>query len=156
MSIHLSDEKARALVLPLYQHCCHLLPRVTLCAETPLSPLSVSTLGSIFQPRNLNPSLKQNKKSSRVFCFFFHVFLHFISQYLPPPLRPHFPSLRKGTPPPGINPTLSHLPLRPDKATQLGEHNPQTGKSFRDSPHSHCWGTCKETKLHICSMCVGT
>lgn len=156
MSIHLSDEKARALVLPLYQHCCHLLPRVTLCAETPLSPLSVSTLGSIFQPRNLNPSLKQNKKSSRVFCFFSCISSLYIPISAPSSQTPLPFSEKGGTPPPGINPTLSHLPLRPDKATQLGEHNPQTGKSFRDSPHSHCWGTCKETKLHICSMCVGT
>lgn len=39
------------------------------------------------------------------------------------------------------------LPLRPDKAAQLGEHIPQTGCSFTDRSHSSCWGTHLKTKL---------
>jgi len=47
------------------------------------------------------------------------------------------------------------LPLRPDKAGQLGEYISHIDNSFRDSSCSSCWGTHMKTKLHICYICAG-
>lgn len=33
-----------------------------------------------------------------------------------------------------------HLPLKPDKATQLGKQDPQASNRVGDSSYSSCWG----------------
>jgi hypothetical protein len=60
----------------------------------------------------------------------------------PPPTFPwHIKSLQAQEP---------SLPLKQEKASPLGEWDPQTGKRFRVSPCSSCWRTQIETKLQIC------
>ena len=39
--------------------------------------------------------------------------------------------------------------LKPDKAAQLGEWDPQATNRFRDIPCFSCWETCMKTKLQI-------
>ena len=36
---------------------------------------------------------------------------------------------------------------------QLEEWDPKAVNRFIDSPRSNCWGTCLNTKLHICYIC---
>ena len=51
----------------------------------------------------------------------------------------------------GLHPLL----LKPDKAAQLGEQDPQAGNGVRESLCSSYWRTCMKTKLHICYIGAG-
>jgi hypothetical protein len=105
-----------------------------------------------------------------LFSFFplIYLFIHFPSISKPvllvPPYKPlpHPPSsspLRKGRSPLGTSlpwyiklpQDLVHpLPLRLDKAVQLGEQDPQASNKVRVSPHYSCWGACMKIKLLFC------
>lgn len=85
-----------------------------------------------------------------VFVSLVNLFIHFTSQYLPHllpvlcSLSPSpSPSLRGyrsplGIPPPwhikSLGVSVQLLPLKPNKAAQLGEWDPQVDDRFRDSP----------------------
>lgn len=47
----------------------------------------------------------------------------------------------------------SSLPLKPYKAAQLGELDPQVGKRVRDSPYSNNWEPHQKIKLYIYDYC---
>ena len=82
-----------------------------------------------------------------------HSLLSPLTQLLPCPPSP-FPLRKEEHHPTQYQPMLAvkslqdqvrPLPLRPDKAVQLGEQDPQAGSRVRVSPCSSCWGI----KLHI-------
>ena len=99
---------------------------------------------------------KQDLLTDHVCLFYFlfsHMFMHLFILHpncsiLHLPLPPNTAAMRRGRSPPRYQPTLLHqvterlgtdkarpmsLPLRPDKAAQLGEQDPQVGNRVRNS-----------------------
>ena len=122
-----------------------------------------------------------------LFWFWFFVVVFTYSFYIPftapsltPPLTILLPPTRSFSPlngwriswvcpPPWHFNSLFPLPLRPDKAAQLVEHNAPTRNSFWDGPHSNCSGfawrssctsaTYEQGALgppHVCSLVGGS
>jgi hypothetical protein len=106
------------------------------------------------------PLFKHLKKSEIIYCLSLYIPItppHLPASLRAPPNMPLSPSPLGNNSPWHIKLLQDWaypLPLRPDKAAQLGKWDPQASNRVKDSPCSSCWRTHMETNLHLCYICA--